>query len=82
MGKLKEKNPNMMGIIQSIMFWLACCLGSGEGVVVIFCCTQVEAATSSGMMNSAVPGLPPRSIPRKLLFRGAAECTGTKPIQE
>ena len=81
MGKLKEKNPNIMGIIQSIMFWLACCLGSGDGVVVIFCCTQVEAATSNGMMNNMVPGLPPRSIPRKLLFRGAAEWMRTKPIQ-
>lgn len=72
MGKEKEKKPNITGIIHSIIVWLDCCLGSGEGMVVIFCCTQVEAATSSGMMNREGPGLAPNCIPRKLSSRGAA----------
>ena len=41
----------MMGIIHSIMFWLDCCLGSAEGVMVIFCWTQVVAATMRGMIK-------------------------------
>ena len=28
LGKPVEKNPNMMGIIHSIMFWVDCCFGS------------------------------------------------------
>ena len=48
---MKENIPNIMGIIHSIMFWLDCCLGSAEGVMVIFCWTQVVAATISGMMK-------------------------------
>ncbi len=83
-GNVKEKKPSIIGIINSIIFWLACCLGSAEGVVVIFCCTQVEAATNNGMMNSGVPGLAPRSMlsmPKKLLFNGTAEWMDTNPIQ-
>ena len=72
MGKVKAKNPSITGIMYSIIFWLDCCRGSGEGMVVIFCCTQVEAATSSGMMNRKGFGLTPRWIPRKLSPRGAA----------
>ena len=49
MGKLKEKNPSITGIIQSIMLWLDCCLGSDVGVMVIFVWTQVEAATANGI---------------------------------
>ena len=72
MGKLKEKNPSITGIIQSIMFWLDCCLASAVGDIVIFVWTQVEAATANGMINSDGPGSAPRSNPRKWLFRGAA----------
>jgi hypothetical protein len=72
MGKLKEKNPSIIGIIQSIILWLDCCLGSAVGDMVIFVCTQVEAATARGMIKSDGPGLAPRSIPKNLLLRGAA----------
>ena len=41
----------MMGIIHNIMFWLDCCRESAEGVMVIFCWTQVEAATISGIIK-------------------------------
>ena len=85
MGNVNEKNPSIMGIIYSIMFWLACCLASAEGWVVIFCCTQVEAATNNGMMNIGVLGLAPRSMlsmPKKLLFKGTAEWIDTNPIHE
>ena len=73
MGKLKEKNPSITGIIQSIMLWLDCCLGSEVGVMVILVCTQVEAATANGIRKCwGKVGFAPRSRPRKLLFRGAA----------
>jgi hypothetical protein len=61
-----------MGIIQSIMFWLDCCRGSGDGVIVIFCCTQVEAATSKGKIIGEGSGSP-RLNQRKPSLSGAAE---------
>ncbi len=48
---MNENIPNIMGIIHSIMVWLDCCLGSAEGVMVIFFWNQFEAATISGMMK-------------------------------
>jgi hypothetical protein len=51
LGQPKEKTPRNRGIIHSIMFWLDCCRGSMEGVMVIFCWTQVDAATSTGRMK-------------------------------
>ena len=70
-----------MGIIHSIMVWLDCCLGSGEGVMVIFCWTQVEAATRIGNMTGEGSGSP-RFSHRNRSLRGAAEWIGTKVIHE
>ena len=70
-----------MGIIHSIMVWLDCCRGSGDGVMVIFCWTQVEAATRMGRMTGEGSGSP-RLSHRKLSLNGAAEWIGTKSIQE
>ena len=81
-GNWKANTPSMMGIIHSIMLWVDCCRGSMEGVVVIFCCTQVDAPTSSGMMNSSGVGLAARFKPRKFWFKGAAACTGKPGIHE
>ena len=69
-----------MGIIQSIMVWLDCWRGSGEGVIVIFCCTQVDAATRIGSTMGEGSGSP-RFNQRNLSFSGAAECIDTKVIQ-
>jgi hypothetical protein len=71
LGQPREKTPRKRGIIHSIMVWVDCCLGSMEGVMVIFCCTQVDAATSTGKMNMVGSGSA-RLIQRKLGFRGAA----------
>ena len=70
-----------MGIIQSIIVWLDCWRGSGEGVIVIFCCTQVDAATRIGRITGEGSGSP-RLNHRNLSLSGAAEWIGTKVIQE
>jgi len=71
LGKDKAKYPNIIGIIHNIIFWLDCCLGSVDGIVVIFCCTQVEAATSKGITILEGSGSA-RSNHRNLSLRGAA----------
>ena len=81
LGHCREKNPKNMGIIHSIMVWLDCWRGSGDGIIVIFCCTQVEAATSRGKTIGDGSGSP-RLSQRNWSFRGAAECIGTKVIHE
>lgn len=60
-----------MGIIQSIMVWLDCWRGSGEGICVIFCCTQVVTATSMGITMGDGSGWL-KSSQRKPLFTGTA----------
>ena len=37
LGNCNEKNPIISGIIHSIMIWFDCCLGSIDGIMVIFC---------------------------------------------
>ena len=71
LGKFTAKNPSITGIIHNIIFWLDCCRGSMAGVIVIFCCTQVEAPTSNGMMMTERSGSPKLSH-RNWSFRGAA----------
>jgi hypothetical protein len=63
-----------MGIIHSIMVLVDCCRGSADGVVVIFCCTQVEAPTSSGITRLVGSGSA-RFSHRKPLSRGIASWT-------
>ena len=71
-SKLNVKKPNISGIIHSIMVWLPCCRGSAAGIMVIFCWTQVEVNTSTGMITLVGSGSA-RSSHRKLESRGAAE---------
>lgn len=71
LGNDTAKKPSIIGIIHSIIFWLDCCRGSTVGVMVIFCCTQVEAATSSGTMITERSGSA-RSNHKNLSFTGAA----------
>ena len=68
---MNEKNAIMRGIIQSIMAWLPDCLGSVDGCIVIFCWTQVETKTSTGMIR-LVGSERARSSHRKLESNGAA----------
>ena len=66
---MKEKNANISGIIQSIMLLVDCCLGSTEGMVVIFCWAQVDIPTSTGKIIGEGSGLA-RFNQRKSLFNG------------
>ena len=68
LGKVNAKKASIRGIIQSIMLLVEACLGSVLGMVVIFCCTQVETPTNKGKIDVG-SGLA-RSNHRKLLFRG------------
>ncbi len=61
----------MKGIIHSIMLLVDACLGSTDGIVVIFCCAQVDTPTNTGRMGVG-SGLA-RSSPKKLLLSGIAE---------
>ena len=69
-----------MGIIHNIIVWLDCWRGSGDGICVIFCCTQVVTATSTGMTTGDGSGWL-RSSQRNVLLTGTAEWIGTKVIQ-
>ena len=71
LGKFKEKNANIRGIIQSIIWLVDCCLASTEGMVVIFCWAQVDTPTSTGKSIFVGSGLA-RSIQRKSLFNGTS----------
>jgi hypothetical protein len=66
LGKVKAKNPNMSGIIQSIMRPIDCWFGSAVGDADIFCSTHMLAATMMAMKTSPLP----RSSHRKLSFSG------------
>ncbi len=49
LGNDSEKKAIIKGIIHSIMVWLPCWRGSVDGVMVIFCWTQVVTNTSRGI---------------------------------
>ena len=51
LGKVSEKKAIISGIIHSIIIWLDCCLGSGDGIIVIFCWTQVVMKTKAGIIR-------------------------------
>ena len=80
LGSVNEKNAIIRGINQSIIAWLPDCLGSVDGCMVIFCWTQVDAKTRTGMMMF-VGSDADRSSHRKFAFSGGAECTGATGIQ-
>ncbi len=51
LGSVNVKNAIIRGISQSIIAWLPDCLGSVDGCMVIFCCTQVDTKTSTGKIR-------------------------------
>ncbi len=81
LGKVKEKKAMSRGIIHSIMVWLDCCLGSSAGVMVIFCWTQLDTKTKTGMTILVGSGSA-KSSHKKLAFRGAAAWIENQGIHE
>ncbi len=71
LGKVREKKPIINGIIHSIMVWFDCCRGSADGMMVIFCWTQVVTNTKAGINIGEGSGTD-RSIHRNWGFMGAA----------
>lgn len=77
LGKEKVKKPNIKGIIHNIILLVEDWRGSAVGIVVIFCCTHIDAPTRTGRMGE-VKGLEsgrPRLSQRKRLFSGTSSCT-------
>lgn len=52
------KNPNISGIIQSIMRFVDAWRASADGNVVIFCITHIEPPTRTGITNGVGSGSP------------------------
>ena len=80
LGSVKEKNAIISGISHSIIIWLVDWRGSVDGVIVIFCWSQVETNTSTGMMTFVGSGSD-RSIHRNDALSGAAVYIGNRGIQ-
>ncbi len=80
LGSVNEKNAIIRGINQSIMAWLPDCLGSVDGCMVIFCWTQVDAKTSTGMIRLVGSDFA-RSSQRKPESMGAEAKMGAMGIQ-
>ena len=80
LGSVNEKNAIISGISHSIIIWLVDWRGSVDGVIVIFCCSQVETKTSTGMTTLEGSGSE-RSIHRNDALNGAAVYIGKKGIQ-
>jgi hypothetical protein len=70
LGRVNEKKAIIRGISQSIITWLVLCLGSVEGVIVSFCCTQVDTNTNKGMIMLVGSGSA-KSSQRKFDWSGA-----------
>ena len=68
LGNDVVKNPNISGIIHSIMRLVDSCLASIAGIVVIFCISHIDAPTRTGM--TGVGSLCPRFIQRNWVSRG------------
>ena len=73
LGNVNVKNPNINGIIQSIMRLVDSCLESTAGMVLIFCMANMEPPTRMGRMG-VLSGVA-RSSHRKELSRGITSCT-------
>lgn len=69
LGKLSVKKPNIAGIIQSIMRLVDAWRSSAVGIVVIFCITNMDAPTRTGMTNGDGSATA-KSIHRKRLSSG------------
>jgi len=67
------RKANISGIIHSIIRLCACCRGSAEVGVTIFCCSHIVPPTRIGSMSS-LSGVA-RFSHRKLLYSGSTEYT-------
>ena len=76
-GNCQVKTANIIGIIQSIISWVCCCLGSVDGDVVNFCCINIDNPTIRGRANCHGVGAnctkSTKSIPIKLLSNGTLD---------
>ena len=79
LGSVNEKNAIISGISHSIIIWLVDCRGSVDGVIVIFCWSQVETNTDTGIMTFVGSGSD-RSIHRNAALNGAAVYIGNTGI--
>ncbi len=75
-----EKNAIIKGISHSIIAWLPDCRGSVDGCMVIFCWTQVDTKTRTGIIKLVGSDLA-RSSHRNPESKGAAANTAVAGIQ-
>ena len=68
----------MIGIIHSSILLVESCCGDVEGMVVIFCMTNIETPTRTGRMMGDGSGRA-RSIHRKRPLRGTASWASERP---
>jgi len=73
LGNVKVKNPNINGIIQSIIRFVDSCLESAAGIVLIFCIANMDPPTKMGRMG--VPSGSAKFSHRKELSNGITSCT-------
>ena len=72
LGNDVVKNPNINGIIHSIMRLVDACLGSAEGMTVIFCMRYMDTPTIMGSTRLSGSA---RSSQRNELSSGITACT-------
>jgi hypothetical protein len=68
------KNPNITGIIHNIIRFVESWVGDVEGIVVIFCITNIDTPTNTGRTIFVGSGTA-KSSPKKSPFNGTALCT-------
>ena len=73
LGNVVVKNPNIKGIIHSIMRLVDACRASATGMVVIFCMRNMETPTRTG--RRGVRSGTARSSHKKELSSGMVPCT-------
>ncbi len=72
LGNCNVKNPNISGIIHSIIRFVDACLGSAAGIMVIFCMAHMDTPTRMGRSIGLGTA---RSRPRNVLSMGIAPLT-------
>lgn len=73
LGNWRVIKANSSGMVHSIIRLCACCAGSADGGVTIFCCNHIEPPTSMGRMRYWSGTA--RFSQRKVLLRGSVEYT-------
>jgi hypothetical protein len=76
-GNWNVKNPNISGIIHSIIRLVDACLASADGIVLIFCITNMEPPTSTGRRGETglFAAVSARSNHKKERSMGMVSCT-------